>query len=182
MKYIVLILLLIGLHNSYANVTNFNLAKDKSKVGFEIEQFGLGLVEGNFNNYEILFQLENKDLINLQATINIKSLKTGNKTRDRHLQKKEFFHSKKFPHIIFSSNKRSSIKDSYLEGVLTIKGVQVAVQLPVTYNIQMNENNTIIIAESKGFKVERADFNMKSYKHLINNIVDSKISVTFELK
>ena len=44
----------------------------------------------------------------------------------------------------------------------------------------MLQNNKDVIRHSHGFELLRSQYNMTSYKHLINNSVITKINVTFE--
>ena len=164
---------------TYANVT-YTAVKDQSNIGFTIEQFGLGLVTGKFHNYEIKFFQNEQNKFNIIATINVKSLKTGNKTRDRHLQKKEFFNTKKYESITFKTTKDITFDSKIILGELTLKGVTSRVELPVTFNRILQDNEDIIQAYSHGFEVLRSQYNMTSYKRLINNSVITKINVTFE--
>ena len=65
-------------------------------------------------------------------------------------------------------------------GELTLKGVTSLVELPVTFNHMLQDNKDVIQAHSHGFELLRSQYNMTSYKHLINNSVITKINVTFE--
>ena len=161
---------------------NFKYVADlkNSNVGFTIDQFGLGIVKGNFHNYEIRLIQENQREFNVIATVNVKSLKTGNKTRDRHLQKIEFFNTKNYEYITFKTTKEVNFDSKYLTGELTLKGITSLIELPVTFNRVIKNDKELITAHSHGFKLFRSEFNMTSYKRLISNSVITKINVTFE--
>ncbi len=150
---------------------------ETSFVGFDIKQFGLGMVEGSFGEFEVSCRLTDDKISDVRATMNISSIDTKNKTRNRHLQKKEFFYEKKFPVITFVGGDDILVTDKELKGVLTIRGVSVPVVLPVHY--EKGEAGNVIIT-SEGMMLDRFDYGMTSHKHLINNELVAKIRMEFK--
>ena len=179
MRILISVFILVFSIQSFAN---FKYVADlkNSNVDFTIEQFGLGIVKGNFHNYEIKLIQKNQREFNVIATVNVKSLKTGNKTRDRHLRKNEFFNTKNYEYITFKTTKEVNLDSKYLTGELTLKGITTLIELPVTFNRIFINDKELITAYSHGFKLFRSEFNMTSYKRLISNSVITNINVTFE--
>ena len=180
MLYRICVTILICFFSSSILMSDYELLKNNSFVGFNIEQFGLGLVEGQFHDIEISLEEIDKNLVNIAATLNVKSLKTGNKTRDRHLQKEEIFNTEKFKYIVFKSSNPVPLSASKIQGELSLKGVTHLVEIPVTFNVKNTQQDSIIKATAVGFELLRSDYNMISHKYLINNSVISKIDVTFK--
>ena len=167
----------VGQVNTFAESCQLRL--DESHIGFEISQFGIGVLEGQFNQYDIACTIKDNTITTLSAYVSIESIKTGNKTRDRHLQSKPFFYSKKYPYIIFTLSRPLAISDQIMYGTLEMRGVQIDVAIPVLLNEIVMESNKLIKAEVVTFDFNRSDFGLITYQKLISNLVQSKIHVTF---
>ena len=93
-------------------------------------------VKGRFTEIEGVIVLDEDDITrsSVTATIKARSIDTGNKSRDEHLLKAEFFDVEKYPDIKFESAgiRRGRDRDSLdLDGHLTIKDKRVPVALAV---------------------------------------------------
>lgn len=93
-------------------------------------------VRGRFTNVEGVIALDEDDVSQSSVTATIKagSVDTGNKKRDAHLLRHDFFDAENFPGIEFKSAKvqRGRDRDSLdVAGTLTIKDKRVAVALAV---------------------------------------------------
>jgi polyisoprenoid-binding protein YceI len=93
-------------------------------------------VRGRFTNVEGFIALDEDDISqsSITATINAGSIDTGNKKRDAHLLRHDFFDVENFPAIEFKSAKvqRGRDRDSLdVDGTLTIKDKSVPVALAV---------------------------------------------------
>jgi polyisoprenoid-binding protein YceI len=93
-------------------------------------------VKGRFAELEGVIVLDEVDISRSSITVTIKarSIDTGNKRRDAHLQSAEFLDADKFPDIEFKSTRiqRGKDRDSLdLDGTLTVKGKIVPVSLAV---------------------------------------------------
>ena len=163
----------------YGNVKEIQVDKSKSIVGFNVNQFGLGMVEGKFENYDIYCEINGNTITSLNASIKIESIKTGNKTRDRHLQSKQFFYAKKHPKIVFEMIKPIKLSDTLLYGKLTIRGVEIELAIPVEIKKSVENNKQIIIAKTINHEFNRDIFGLLTYVNLISNLVQSNIYVTF---
>ena len=160
--------------------TYLEVSKDKSFVGFDINQFGLGIVSGEFESYSINARFQNESITSLNASIEIKSIKTGNKTRDRHLQSKQFFYTKKYPEIKFQLTQPLNIKDSMMFGELTMRGTRTSVAIPVSLNYKILNDNLLIYAKTKNHNLSRKNYGLVTYKRLISDVVQTNISIVLE--
>ncbi|HJP93202.1 MAG TPA: YceI family protein [Pyrinomonadaceae bacterium] len=93
-------------------------------------------VKGRFTELEGVIVLDEDDIrrSSVTATIKTRSIDTGNKQRDAHLQSADFFDADKYPDIAFNSThiKRGRDRDSLdVDGNLTVKGKCVPVSLAV---------------------------------------------------
>src|SRR5215217_8518943 len=106
-----------------------------STVEFVIRNFWFH-VKGRFTELEGVIVLDEDDISrsSVTATIKARSIETGNKSRDEHLLKADFFDVEKYPDITFESTRiqRGRDRDSLdLEGTLTIKDKRVPISLAV---------------------------------------------------
>ena len=93
-------------------------------------------VRGRFRDLEGVIVLDENDVSrsSVTATIRAGSIDTGNKRRDGHLLRGDFFDVEKFPEIEFRSTniRRGKDRDSLdLEGELTIKDKTIPIALAV---------------------------------------------------
>jgi len=93
-------------------------------------------VKGRFTELEGVIVLDEDDISrsSVTATIKARSIDTGNKSRDEHLLKADFFDVEKYPDINFESTRiqRGRDRDSLdLNGDLTIKDKRIPIALAV---------------------------------------------------
>jgi len=93
-------------------------------------------VKGRFAELEGVIVLDEVDISrsSVSVTIKARSIDTGNKRRDAHLQSAEFLDADNFPDIEFKSTRiaRGKDRDSLeLDGTLTIKGKSMPIALAV---------------------------------------------------
>jgi polyisoprenoid-binding protein YceI len=132
MKTIISIFIFLGLLN--ANYKTFGQTKLESQITFKIKNMGVS-VKGKFTDVFIEKSFNKDDLNNsyINATIKVNSLDTGNKNRDEHLMKSDFFDIDTFPIITFSSININRIQgNNYnLKGNLTIKNITKVITIPL---------------------------------------------------
>jgi polyisoprenoid-binding protein YceI len=154
MKTIILSILLLGLINTnpeyYSDNSNDTIVSFKIKnMGFYVEGvFTDVLFNSNFNKSEL-----NNSFIN--ATIQVKSLDTGNKKRDKDLMKAKYFDVDKFPEMNFTSTKIIKFQENNYKvtGNLTIKNSTKLITIP----IQIDEDNKELLTKSD-FELNRRDY------------------------
>jgi polyisoprenoid-binding protein YceI len=141
-----------------------NLDKSHTNVGFQVTHMVITKVNGQFNDYEVEFTFDPKDLetFNVEATIKVASIDTENDKRDEHLRSEDFFEVDKYPEMVFKSTKAVKTKEGYKAiGDLTIKDVTKEVELPftVTGPVKGPWGNTRYGIEAKT-TINRKDFNV----------------------
>jgi polyisoprenoid-binding protein YceI len=107
-----------------------------STVKFAIKNFGL-TTNGSFKGLagKIAFNPSDLQHAIFDVTVAANTIETGNKSRDHHLRKDDYFDVANFPQIILRSEKIQSApgNNTYLfDGVLTIRGVGRKIQFPFT--------------------------------------------------
>ncbi len=146
--------------------------KTETSVNFKIKNFGVN-VGGHFQTIKIrsLFNSEH-ELTDISVTIDVLSVITGMKSRDKHLLKEDFFYVDKFDRIVLEtiSLKKESSNKYTLTGNLTIKGISKQITIPI--KIETTEKAYII---SSNFEINRKDFNVGGSSLVLSKNV--KISV-----
>lgn len=107
-----------------------------SNVSFKISNFGFNTVKGTFTGMQgtISFDEKNLDSSNFDVCIDAATVNTGNKKRDSHLKKEDYFGVEEFPKICFRSTAVESTKEGFLaRGELQLHGVSKTVAIPFTY-------------------------------------------------
>jgi len=84
------------------------------------------------------------------------SINTGNGVQNKHAKSSEWFHSEKYPNIVFTGTEVVSTDKGFMvSGKLNIHGVTKAVKLPLT----VSSNETNYVYKTK-FNVVRADYKL----------------------
>jgi polyisoprenoid-binding protein YceI len=127
-----------------------------SAITFKIKNAGL-TVDGSFSGLEadIKFNPLKPEEANIRASVDAKSIETGNDMRNGHLRKAEYFNVEKFPKITLQSVKIEKTGPITYNGTfnLTMKGVTKTVLIPFTF-MKIPEKT-----ELKGtFTLNRRDF------------------------
>src|ERR1043166_6080387 len=104
-----------------------------SAITFKIKNAGL-TVDGSFTGLEadIRFDPLKPETANIKASVDAKSINTGNDMRNGHLKKEEYFSVDKFPKITLQSVKIEKTGPITYNGAfnLTMKGVTKPVLIP----------------------------------------------------
>jgi polyisoprenoid-binding protein YceI len=107
---------------------------DTSTVEFAVRTFwGLATVHGRFDTFHGTYET-GPDGAEIELTVDIGSLDTGNRTRDRHLQSDDFFHVAAHPQLHFTSTHVQDVGDRTLHvaGELDAAGRAVYIEFPAT--------------------------------------------------
>ena len=115
-----------------------------------------------------------------ELSIKAESVNTNNKMRDEHLHSPDFFNTKQFPTLTFTSTKVKKVDGGYeVTGDLTMHGVTK----PVTFTLKGGDK-TVEFPKGKqrlGFTttltIKRSDFDMKNMLEAIGDEVHISIGV-----
>jgi polyisoprenoid-binding protein YceI len=100
---------------------------------FNVRLVGFNRVRGVFESYrgDVLFLDDDPARSAVTLVIDVKSIRTGTKDRDAHLQKSDFFDADRWPHIKFASTRIEKTAEGYVAvGPLTIRDVTREVRVP----------------------------------------------------
>jgi polyisoprenoid-binding protein YceI len=101
-----ILLLLSSLLSVEYGAETWALDPTNSSIQFNVSHLLISTVPGTFNDFEVQIhpQIENSfDQTKLEAVIKVESIDTGNKQRDSHLLKSDFFDSTVYPNITFQN-------------------------------------------------------------------------------
>jgi polyisoprenoid-binding protein YceI len=103
-----------------------------SEIAFSIRQLA-GKVRGRFTGYDVTIVTTEDPLgSSVTATIDLTSIDTGNKRRDKHLRHADYFKAKTNPTMSYRSTGINRTDDGWLlDGELTLCGVSREVPLTV---------------------------------------------------
>lgn len=133
-----LMLLFFGSIQTAAAQVTWELAPGRTNIQFKVKHFVLMNVEGRFKSSRgtvVTSDLNDFSGAQVEASIPVSSIYTGNSDRDSHLLQKVFFYADQFPEINFRSVsvKKKKTGDLYtMKGMLTIRGVSRPIELEVT--------------------------------------------------
>ena len=118
------------------------------------------------------------------GNIEVASLKTNNKTRDRHLKSKSFFNVKKFPSISVESTESVLIGDTLnVTGNLIISGVTKDFHILFKYLMlskeQSKQTDVDAITLTGDLLIDRRDYELTAYKRMIGNEIAIKLNLVF---
>lgn len=129
----------------------------------------------------------NLEKMSISSKVEVSSISTGIKKRDKHLRSKDFFNAKKHPHITFKSTKVKKVdaNEYMVYGELTMKDTTRSVKMPVE-----------VIGRGKGpggknriglegsLTVDRFDYNLEWKKKIANGtlIVSDKVKILLDLQ
>ncbi len=166
-------LILVGLTQSISQ--NLNTQNEETSITFKIKNFGL-YVDGSFSEFKVNANFDKTNISNsyFSGTAVVGSIDTGNKTRDKHLQKLEYFNTTEFPAIAISSNSIQKKDDGGYAfiGELSMKGKTQKLSFPFT----IEENSEGIIARGT-FSINRLDFKIGDSSFVLNKKV--QVALTY---
>ena len=117
----------------------------------------------------------------VDITIDTKSIDTGSKLFDQHIQGEDFLDTAKFPTATFKSTKVNfnGDKPASIEGDLTLKGVTKKVVLTVTsFQAKPHPMNKKDALGANAYTVvKRTDFNMGKYAPAVDDEVRIEIAI-----
>ncbi len=156
---------------SAAMADTYTIDPAHSSVGFSIKHLMVSDVTGTFTTFNGMITLDAKNPTAnaVSATIQTKSINTGNEQRDTHLRSADFFDAETNPTITFKS---TSVKGSgpiyTVTGDLTIKGVTKSITFPMTIAgpITSPMGGDQVIGLSGQTKINRQDYDVKWNKQM----------------
>ena len=147
-------------------------------VNFKIKNIGV-YVKGTFSKASITSNFDKNDLENsyINAVVEINSINTNNKKRDKHLLESDYFDVNNYKQMKLVSSKieKVSVNNYKLTGVLTIKKQRKIVSIPLV----IREDNQTLTMDAN-FELNRRDYGVGGSSWVMSNTV--KINVKYSLK
>lgn len=173
------ILMLLFLFCSRLTIAqSFTVNADHSVVAFTISNLGI-TVEGQFKNYngKITFSENDIGSCHFDIEIDITSLSTGIKLRDKHLRMENYFDVLRYPRARFISTsvKRTAVHKYELTGNLTIKDRTCKINIPFEVSVMGKARNF------KGnFVIDRREFSIGGNSLTLGDKVGVQLNVSAE--
>ncbi len=149
---------------------------------FSYNHLGFSQQVSRFNTTtgKVVFDREAKTG-SVDLTIDMKSVDTGSKLFDEHIQAEDFLHTAKFPTATFKSTKVSfnGDKPASIEGDLTLKGITKKVVLTVT-SFQAAPHPIVkkdALGANAHTTVKRSDFKMDKYAPAVSDEIRIDIAI-----
>jgi len=157
---------------------NYTPTDEGSKVHFIIRNFGIntgGDLQGLKGN--IVFTPANLKTSDFNVSVEVKTIDTDIRSRDKDLRSGSYFDAEKFPLITIQSTKidKTNRTDSgwyYFTGTLTIHGVTKIILFPFTATLQGND-----YLFSGKFDLNRLDFGVGESSSVLSKTVKVSLSV-----
>lgn len=150
-----------------------------SRLGFHTTQQD-GQLAGEFRSWDaaVRFDPEHPQDAVIDVTIDIASITTGSRQRDRYLPDEEWFHTARFPTAAFHATRVEPLGgERYLaHGELTLRGVTAPVELPFTWTSR--DGTAEVRAETA---LERTRFGVGAGEFADADVVGLTVQVVAEL-
>lgn len=116
----------------------WNVSNEEVTINFELPDEG---TKGTISGLKATIDFDHKDpsTSKIEASVDFKTLNSGNKQKDDHLKAADIFDAEKYPTIKFSSSSIKTTKEGFLAtGSLTIKDSIKTVEIPFTFTEEAN--------------------------------------------
>lgn len=133
-----LIALTVIIISGFSVSTLWNVSNEGVSITFELPDEGTkGTLSGLIATID--FDHKNPSASKIEATVDFKTLNSGNKQKDDHLKAADLFDAEKYPKIKFSSTSIKAISEGFMAtGNLTIKDSTKTIEIPFTYTEEAN--------------------------------------------
>jgi polyisoprenoid-binding protein YceI len=168
MKNIFVILSIVFSFSTFAQKFNLDLSKATVTFYFHGEKV-TGTIAGL--KAAVNINKEKLELSEISGTVDVNTIDTGNKMRDKHLKSSDYFHSDKFPTISFKA--KSVVKEG--DGFLVIGLIKIKdVEREEKFNLTISKG----VLTFKG-SINSADYGIMKKKKREESQVDITIEIPF---
>ncbi|MEM7085192.1 MAG: YceI family protein [Bacteroidota bacterium] len=154
-----------------AQIQSFHIDESQSSVTFEATHLGVLKVRGQFQNFSGTLVFTAGELTQVESKIKVKSIDSGDISRDRSLLDEGYLNATMYPSIHFKS---TSVKNDIITGVLTIKAVKKEMEIP--YHLKKNKSGFLITMTTQ---LDRNDFNLDF--GAMDALVGDKVHIELEI-
>lgn len=120
----------------------WNVANEGVSVNFELPEQG---TKGTLSGLKASIDFDQKDPASskISASVDVKTLNTGDPKKDEHLLSADFFNAEKYPTISFISTSVKAVAGGFIAtGNLTIKDSTKTVEMPFKFDEDTNGGGT----------------------------------------
>jgi len=165
-----------------AEAGHYVLDKGHSSALFSISHMGYSDLQGRFNDIDGKFTLNPKGKSQLSVVIKTASIDSNHEKRDKHLRSPDFFNSKRYPEITFSSSDvkfNAQGEVTKINGTLQMHGKSQPVSLDVTsMKAAKDPWGNYRAGYMATTTIKRSDFDMK---YMLGGIGDEvKLNIAIE--
>jgi polyisoprenoid-binding protein YceI len=154
-------------------MTTWNVDTVHTHIGFSVRHLMVSTVRGQFKSYAGKVAIDPADFTRatIEGEVEVKSIDTGNTTRDTHLRTNDFFDADNHPKITFKSDRIEKKDDGlYLvQGDLQIRGVTK----PVTFETEFHGVSKSPRGQTVAGLHARATVNRKDFGVLYNAVLET---------
>ncbi len=147
-------------HTIFCEAQNrtFELDPESSVISFSVSHLGFLTVEGTFGEFSATCEIRTNTIAFIHGQINVGSIETGDRTRDRSLKSDAYLDSASYPLIQFESTgiKRTS-NETIVTGKLKIKDQERFIAIPIQYSLSQDKMNCSVNAKTI---INRKDFHL----------------------
>lgn len=185
----VLILFVLFLSvQAHAAAPRWEVDPAHSSIYFDVTHI-YSTVRGYFEDFKgtVMFSPDDLSGSHFDFAVEVKSIDTGNSKRDGHLNSADFFDSKKYPKMTFTSTAVKHVKDNQYvaEGKMTIKDVAQPLSVPFTL-LGIKANPFDDKAEVAGFEarmtIDRLAYHVGGGKFYDMGVVGKEVDVLITLE
>ena len=117
---------------------------------------GLGILASLLISGKLYIDLNNLSDSYFETKADISSINTSNKTRDKHLNAPDYFHTEKYPYLIFKSESlKMDGSEFVLIGNISIKEITKKEEIRFTYKDNVFEGRCVIYSNDYEIKKQK---------------------------
>lgn len=166
-----------------AQAPSWDIDEDHTNFYFRVTHIYSDVI-GRFKDYKgrVLFDPMNPENSEMSFEIEVKSIDTGVRKRDKHLRSEDFLDASEYPLITFTSSSIEKIDDSNFKviGTLTIKDVSKEITIPLSYAGTMDHplvTNTEVAGFNGEITIDRLEYGVGDGKYYDMRVVDKDVTI-----
>lgn len=173
-------LLMIIMHSlaGQDSTDTFLINPDNTKIEFKAKHFGVINVSGTFKAFQGQLQVRDNIIVSAKITLNVKSITTDNKSRDKSLKDEGFLDANGHPFITLDFENNHNL--ALIASQVKVKGTTKPV--PIVYSVtQLNDTTRLIEANCE---INRQLFllDLGSMDDLVSDKIQVRVFITLKVK
>ena len=174
--------------SAHAASTEWKIDPAHSGIYFNVNHI-YSQTRGYFEKFKgtVIFSPDDPAGGSFEFTVKVKSINTGNTKRDGHLNSAEFFDSKKYPEMKFTSTEVTHIKGNQYEvkGKMTVKDVTKSVKIPFVFlgvKDHPMDNKNQVSGLAAHMTIDRLDYHVGGGKFFNMGVVGKNVDVLISIE